>query len=169
MTNPAFDELCNRPEFPKTEAEAIVKGAIKYWTDRKPALVALRDKLAAERAARPRDPNTFTATALNPKYRAEMAALLAKVAPGRKYDPAKVGDYVAAFKAAVVTDPATTFDVTAGYDGHKVTLTGGTSDRGYHDRLIDVLVAMGITDIANDIQLPQRLAPKAPARGAARP
>ena len=30
------------------------------------ALVALREKLAKEREAKPRDPKTFTATALNP-------------------------------------------------------------------------------------------------------
>jgi muramoyltetrapeptide carboxypeptidase LdcA involved in peptidoglycan recycling/D-alanyl-D-alanine carboxypeptidase len=155
MTNPAFDESCNLPDFPKREAEALARGAVKYWTDHKPALVALREKLAAERAAKPRDPATFTATALNPKYQAEMAALLAKAAPGGKLD-------VAAFRAAVVTDPAATFDVTAAIDGPRATLSGATSDRAARDRLIDVLVALGITDIADGIKLPA-------AAGATRP
>ena len=142
MTNPAFDDLCNRSEFPAMEAAAIAKGAVKFWTDHKPMLVALRVQLAAERAARPRDPSTFTATALNPKYQRDMAELLAKVAPGGKLD-------VAAFQDAVVTDPKATFDVTA-----RLTLAGTTSDRKYHDRLIDVLVALGQYDFANAVTLP---------------
>src|SRR5205085_8843403 len=90
MTNPAFDELSNRPDYPKNEAAAICKGAVKYWTEHKAALVQLREKLMKERAAHPRDPNTYTAIDLNPEYRARMHELLARVAPGGAYDAAKV-------------------------------------------------------------------------------
>src|SRR5437588_96281 len=41
MTNPAFDELSTQPDYPKKEAVAICKGAIKYWMEHKDALVAL--------------------------------------------------------------------------------------------------------------------------------
>src|SRR4051812_17762904 len=56
MTNRAFDELSARPDYPHKEAEAIARGAVKYWTDHKDSLAALREKLAKERAAHPRDP-----------------------------------------------------------------------------------------------------------------
>ncbi len=105
MTNKEFDELSNRAEFPKKEAEAICKGAVKYWTEHKDALIALREKLMKERAEHPRDPKSYTAIALNPDFRARMAKLLGRVEPGGKYDPAKVGEYVEHFKKAVVTDP----------------------------------------------------------------
>lgn len=154
MTNRAFDDLSTRPEYPRTEAAAIAKGAVKYWTDHKAALVALREKLAKERTEQPRDPKTYTAVALNPEFQARMKELLAKVAPGGTYDPAKVGEYVERFKAVAVTDPKVTFAVRGEYDGKRVRLTGETSDRSYHDRLIDMLVAMKIYDIANEIQIP---------------
>jgi|SRR5579883_1858169 len=156
MTNKAFDDLCNKPEFPKSEAAAIARGAVKYWGEHKAALVALRDKLAAERASHPRDPKTYTAIDLNPEFRARMTGLLAKVAPGGRYEPAKVGEYVAAFKAAVVTDPKATFSVKAEYDGRRIKLSGETSDRVYHDQLIDLLVAMKLYEIVNDIKIPKQ-------------
>ncbi len=155
MTNEAFDELSTKPGYPKKEAEAICKGAVKYWADHKAALVALREKLAKERAAHPRDPNTYTAIDLNPAFRKKMDELLARVAPGGKYDSAQVGEYVKNFKKAVVTDPKATFDVTAEYDGRRIKLSGETSDRKYHDQLIDMLVAMKLYDITNDIRFPK--------------
>src|SRR5205085_6591399 len=112
---------------------------VKYWTEHKDALAALREKLAKERAAHPRDPKTYTATVLNPEFRARTADLLAAVAPGGAYDAAKVGEYVAAFKRAVAPDPAAKFAVTAAFDGKVIKLTGSVSDRAHHDRLIDLL------------------------------
>jgi hypothetical protein len=155
MTNRAFDELSTRPDYPKTEAAAICKGAIKYWTEHKDALNIVRAILMQERAAHPRDPNTYTAIDLNPAFRARMDQLLARVAPGGAYDPAKVSEYVENFKKAVVTDPLATFTVTGAYDGKSIKLTGETSDRKYHDQLIDLLVAMKLYAISNDIQIPK--------------
>jgi photosystem II stability/assembly factor-like uncharacterized protein/N-acetylmuramoyl-L-alanine amidase len=155
MTNKDFDELSTRPEYPKKEAEALAKGAIKYWAAHKEALVTLRDKLQKERAEKPRNPKTYTASALNPEYRARTKKLLTQVAPSGKYDPAKVDEYVAAFRKAVVTDPKATFTVRAEFDGKRIKLTGEVSDRTYHDRLIDVLVAMKLYAISNDIRLPK--------------
>jgi hypothetical protein len=155
MTNQAFDELSTRPDYPKKEAEAICKGAIKYWTGHKDALIALREKLMKERAEHPRDPKTYTAIDLNPDFRARMAQLLAQVAPDGKYDPAKVGEYVEEFRKAVVTDPQATFTVKAEFDGRRIRLSGATSDRKYHDRLIDMLVAMKLYALTNDIQFPK--------------
>jgi hypothetical protein len=156
MTNKAFDDLSTRPDYPKKEASAICKGAVKYWTDHKDALIALRARLMKERAERPRDPKTYTAVALNPEFQARMKKLLGQIAAGGNYDPAKVGSYVENFKKAVVTDPKATFTVTGTFDGQRVKLSGETSDRKYHDRLIDVLVAMGLVSITNDIRLPPR-------------
>ncbi|HTK76162.1 MAG TPA: N-acetylmuramoyl-L-alanine amidase [Gemmataceae bacterium] len=154
MTNRAYDELSMRPDYPPKEAAAICKGAIKYWTEHKDAIVALREKLMQERAAHPRDPKTYTAIDLNPEFRVRMDELLARVAPGGKYDPAKAGEYVAKFKEVVVTDPAATFTVKAEYDGKVIRLSGATSDRKYHDTLIDLFVAMKLYDITNDIKVP---------------
>ena len=145
MTNKDFDELSSRPDYPKKEAAAIVKGASKYWTTHKVALVALREKLTKERAAKPRDPKTYTAIALNPDHKTGTDRLLAQVAPGGKYDPTKVGEYVEAFRKAVVTDPKATFTVKAAFDGERIKLTGEASDRKYHDQLIDMFVAMNYT------------------------
>ncbi len=156
MTNKEFDELSSRPNYPKIEATAIAKGAAKYWTTHKDALITLREKLAKERAAKPRDPKTYTAIALNPDHKARMDKLLAAVAPGGKYDAAKVGDYLEAFKKAVVTDPKTTFAVKAALDGERIKLTGETSDRKYHDQLIDMLVAMKLYAITNQVKLPNK-------------
>jgi N-acetylmuramoyl-L-alanine amidase len=157
LTNAPFDELSSRAEFPRTEAEAICKGAVAYWAAHREALVALRDKLAKARAAKPHDPKTYTATALNPEYRARMKDLLDRVAPGEKYDPARIGEYVAAFKKVAVTDPGATFDVTATAAGKAIKLTGEVSDRRYHDRLVDLLVAMRFFEITNDVRLPRAL------------
>jgi N-acetylmuramoyl-L-alanine amidase len=155
MTNKEFDELSERPDYPKKEAGAIAKGAVRYWTTHKEALVALRDKLMKERTEKPRDPKSYTAIALNPEYRARTDKLLAKVAPGGKYDPAKVGEYVVAFQKVTVTDPKVTFTVKAEFDGERIKLTGDVSDRKHHDRLIDMLVAMKLYALSNDIRLPK--------------
>jgi N-acetylmuramoyl-L-alanine amidase len=162
MTSKAFDELSSGPAsaYPKKEAEAICKGAIRYWAKHKDALVALRDKLMKERASHPRDPKTYTAVQLNPDFQARMKKLLAQVAPGGNYDPARVGDYVKAFQKAVVTDPGATFAVHGTFDGKRIRLTGKTSERKYHDQLIDLLVAMKLYDVANEIELP-----RAPVKG----
>lgn len=156
MTNKAFDELSTRPGFAKKEAEAICTGAIRYWEKHKDALVSLREKLKKERAANPRNPNTLTATELNPDFQTRLKKLLAKVAPDGKYDAAKVDDYVEAYKKAVVTDPEAKFDVKAKHDGKVIRLTGTTSRRAYHDGLIDLLVAMKLYDIANEVKLPKK-------------
>ena len=155
MTNPAFDAISHQSDFPPKEAAAICKGAIKFWTDHKAELVALRNKLARERDAHPRNPNTYTATDLNPAFQKRMKKLLAQVAPEGNYVPAKVGEYLAGFKKAVVTDPKATFTVQARYDGERIELTGETSVRAYHDQLIDMLVAMKLYNISNEIRLPK--------------
>lgn len=155
MTNKAFDELSTQPDYPAKEAEAICKGAVKYWTEHKDALVALREKLTKERAEHPRDPKTYTAIDLNPDFRARMKELLTQVAPGGKYDPAKIGEYVENFKKAVVTDPKAKFTVRGEFDGKRIKLSGETSERKYHDRLIDLLIAMKLYEVTNEIQLPK--------------
>src|SRR5262249_53159796 len=126
MTNKAFDELSARPGYPRKEAAAICKGAIKYWTEHKEALIALRAKLMKERAKRPRDPMTYTAVALNPAFQGLMKKLLARVAPGGKYDHAKINDYIESFKKVVVTDPKATFTVKGEFDGKRIKLSGET-------------------------------------------
>jgi N-acetylmuramoyl-L-alanine amidase len=155
MTNQAFDELSTRPDYPRKEAEAIRKGAIKYWVEHKDALTALREKLMKERAEHPRDPKTYTAIDLNPDFRARMRDLLGKVAPGGKYDPAKVGEYVENFRQAVVSDEKATFAVKGEFDGKQIKLSGETSDRKYHDQLIDMLVAMKLYNVSNDVLFPK--------------
>ena len=139
----------------RNEAEALCKAAVKYWTEHKAPLIALRDKLAKERAQRPRDPKGYTAIDLNPEYQARMKQLVARVAPGGKYEAAKIGEYVERFKKAVVTDPKATFVVTGQFVSGRMKLSGSTSDRKYHDDLINVLVAMKLYDIANDIRFPK--------------
>jgi serine-type D-Ala-D-Ala carboxypeptidase len=152
MTSAEFDALCNKPEFPQAEAAAIARGAIHYWTAHKAELISLREKLAKDRAAHPRDPKTYTAIDLNPEYRDRMNKVLARIAPDEKYDPIHIQEYVQAFKAAVVTDPKATFDVKAEHHDGRVTLTGTVSERKYHDQLIDVLVAMKVCAIDNEIR-----------------
>jgi N-acetylmuramoyl-L-alanine amidase len=155
MTNPEFDELSNKPDFPAKEAAAICRGAIKYWTEHKAALISLRDRLAAERAEHPRDPNTFTAIELNPEFRARMKELLVQVAPKDRFDPAKAGEYVERFKKAVASEPNSVFTVKAEFDGNRIRLTGEVSDRKYHDQLIDMFVAMKLFELRNEIRFPK--------------
>jgi N-acetylmuramoyl-L-alanine amidase len=156
MTNKDFDELSQKADFPRKEAEAIARGAVKFWTDHKAAVVALRTKLMEERAAQPRDPKTFTAKDLNADFQARMKKLLDQVAPGGKYDPAKVADYVEAFRKALVIDAKAIFTVKGEYDGKVMRLSGEVSDRKYHDDLINMLVAMRLFEIGNNIQLPKK-------------
>ena len=155
MTNEEFDALSMQPEFPKKEAEAICKGAIRYWTQHKEALVALHDTLVKQRAEHPRDPKTYTAIDLNPAYQSQMKKLLAQVAPGVKYAAAKIGEYLDNFKKTVSADANATFSVKGEYDDKVITLTGETSDRKYHDQVINMLVAMKLYSIVNRIQVPQ--------------
>lgn len=155
MTSKAFDDLSNKPDFPKQEAEAICKGAIKYWTARKAELIALRDRMQKERHAKPRDPRTFKAIDLNPDFQAKTRQLLNQIAPGGSYDPAKIGDYIETLKKITVTDPKAVFDVKGTYDGKQIKLTGRTSDRKYHDNLINMLVAMRLYNISNGIVIPK--------------
>ena len=156
MTNPAFDTLCNTPAFPRAEAAAIRKGAVRYWTEHKEDLVRLREILADERALRPRDPKTFTAIDLNPDYQAKMKGLLAKVAPNGAYEPAKVNDYIERFRSAVVTEPEVVFAIRAEPDGQRIRLVGETSEARYHNELIDMFVAMKLYNLTNDIEFPGR-------------
>jgi N-acetylmuramoyl-L-alanine amidase len=156
MTNMAFDEISLKPDFPKKEADAISKGAIKYWTDHKPALIALRTQLKKERTDKPRDPKKHTAIDLNPEFQAQMKNLLMEVAPaGGPYEAAKIGDYLKNFTRVAVTDANATFTVKAEFDGKVIKLTGAVSDRQHHDRLIDMLVAMKLYNISSSIQIPK--------------
>jgi hypothetical protein len=45
--------------------------------------------------------------------------------------------------------------VTGEFDGQRIKLRGTTSDRTYHNRLIDMLVAMKLYAISNGIELPK--------------
>lgn len=153
MTNREFDDLSTRPDYPRKEAAAIAEGAGRYWTAHKPALVALREKLAKERADNPPDPKTYTATALNPDYQARVKALLDQVAPGGKYEAAKAPEYVEAFRKVVVGDAK--FTVKAEVGGERIKLTGEVSDRKHHDRLIDLFVAMRLYGLVNEVRLPK--------------
>jgi N-acetylmuramoyl-L-alanine amidase len=153
MTNKAFDELSMQADYPKKEAEAICTGAVKYWTKHKAALAALREQLMKQRAERPRDPKTYTAIELNPDFQAKMKKLLEQVAPDGKYEAAKVGGYLENFKRIVVANAKTIFALKADFDGKKIILTGETSERAYHDQLIDMLVAMKLYEISNNIQV----------------
>lgn len=154
MTNAAFDKLSNEPGFAKKEATALAAGITTYWRAHKPALEKLRETLIAERAANPRDPKTYTAIELNPEHRESMRALLKQVAPEGKYDPAKVGDYIAAF-GKLITDPKAKFEMKADYDGRRIKLSGKVGERKYHDQFIDMLVAMKLYDISNEVVLPK--------------
>ncbi|VTR99300.1 n-acetylmuramoyl-l-alanine amidase : N-acetylmuramoyl-L-alanine amidase OS=Clostridium sp. CAG:451 GN=BN663_00049 PE=4 SV=1: Amidase_3 [Gemmata massiliana] len=154
MTNRDFDDLSIRPEYPKKEAAAIAKGAVKYWTTHQAALVALREKLTKDRAAKPRDPKTYTAIALNPAHKERMKALLDTVASGGKYEAAKAGEYVEAFSKAVATDPKARFTVKAENTGERIKLTG-EADQKLHNQLIDMLVAMKLYGIVNEVRVPK--------------
>jgi N-acetylmuramoyl-L-alanine amidase len=155
MTSKMFDELSTRPDYPNKEAEAICKGATVYWGKYKDALVEMRMRLMKVRAEHPRDPKTYTAIDLNPELQGRMKKLLEQIAPGGKYDPAAIGEYIDRFKKAAVTDPKATFAVKGEFDGRRIKLSGETSDRTYHDQLIDMLVAMKLYDISNEIQFPK--------------
>jgi N-acetylmuramoyl-L-alanine amidase len=155
MTSTAFDRLSAEPSFAKKEARAICRGAIKYWTDHKAAVVALREKLMQERAAKPRDPNTYTAIDLNPDYRARMKILLGQVAPDGTYEPRRIQEYIEKFKKASIASADESFEVRGEIDGTVIRLTGQANDRRHHDRLIDMLVAMKLLDLANEIRLPK--------------
>jgi hypothetical protein len=48
------------------------------------------------------------------------------------------------------------FVVRAEVDGQRIRLVGETSDVRYHNQLIDLLVAMKLYDIKNDIEFPGR-------------
>ncbi len=156
LTNTAFDKLANDPAFPKKEATAIAAGAAQYWRVHKKALVKLREELSAARAQNPVDPNTYTAIELNPEHREAMRTLLGQIAPDGKYDAAKVAEYLTAFKKLV--DPSVKFDMKATHDGKQIKLTGSVSDRKYHDQFLDVLVAMKLYGITNDVVLPKTAA-----------
>lgn len=151
QTNPAFDAESNKPDFAGREADALLKGAAAYWAAHKPALEALR--------GRPREPqpsDRVTATDLDPRFQADMAATLAKVVPGGKYDAGKAADYVAAFKGTLA-DPAG-FAVTATADGETIRLAGSVTDKSHHDRLIDLFVAMKLVALDNAVKLPGKKA-----------
>jgi N-acetylmuramoyl-L-alanine amidase len=153
MTNRAFDELSTQPDYPKKEAAAIVRGAIRYWTEHKPALIAVRAVLMQEQAQHPRDPNTYTAIDLNPVFQDWRKKLLARVAPKGTYDPSRIGEYLQRYRAAVATDPEATFTVEGSCDGKQIRLSGTTSEKKYHDQLIDMLVGMKLYDIVNEIKI----------------
>jgi N-acetylmuramoyl-L-alanine amidase len=155
MTNPEFDELSNQPEYPKVEAEAIGQAAIQYWTTHRQFLNEWRDRLIKERAAKPRDPNTYTAVAINPALQSEMISLVAKIASDGRPDPTKIATYLDNFKSAVVTDPQAKFEITGTFDGSTIRLQGETSDKKYHDQLIDMLVAMRLYNLTNDVKFPK--------------
>jgi N-acetylmuramoyl-L-alanine amidase len=153
MTNEGFDKLSTTPDYPKQEAAAIVKGAIKYWTANKPTLIAVRTVLMQELARHPRDPKTFTAIDLNPEFKAWRDKLLAQVVPEQgNYEPARIGEYLRRFRAAVVTDPKAIFTVEGSFDGQRIQLRG-KAEKKYHDQLIDLLVGMKLYDIRNEIEL----------------
>lgn len=162
MTNKAFDDLSLTREYPPVEAAAIRKGAVKYWTEHKAALIGLREQLTAERTAHPRDPKTYTAIALNPDFQAKMKELLAKVAPDSPYDPAKVENDIEKFKTVVVTEPTAKFAIHGEFDGQQIRLTGETSDARYHNQLIDLFVAMKFYEISNEVQFPGRRPDRGP-------
>lgn len=148
QTNPAFDELSNRPDYPDREAAALLKGAVTYWTAHKPALVALRDK------RQPKPGGKVTATDLNSAFQGETAKLLERVAPGGRYEAGKAAEYVTAFKATL-TAP-TGFAVTATVQGEAIKLGGSVADKTHHDRLIDLFVAMRLVALDNAIDFPGR-------------
>ncbi len=147
QTNPRFDEESNRPDYPEREAAALLKGAVAYWTAHKPALIAWH-----ERGRKPPPPAKVTATDLDPTFQADMAKLLATVAPGGQYEAAKAAGYVAAYKGTLA-DPAG-FAVTATADGATVKLAGSVADKAHHDRLIDLFVAMRLVALDNAVTLP---------------
>lgn len=155
MTNRAFDELSMRPEFPQREAEAICNGAIKYWKDHKNALALVRSILMQERAERPRDPKSYKAIDLNPEYQAMMKKLLAQVAPSGKYEPAQIGAYLENYRKTIAGDAQAAFAVKGEFDGKLIQLTGEVTNKKHHDDVINLLIAMKLYNISNNIRLPK--------------
>ena len=148
LTNPDFDKMANESGFPKTEAFAIARGVRNYWLAHHEALKTLRMELITERATSPRDPKTLTATALNPTFQSDMKAALKKIAPEGKYEAAKVSEYLEKCRKDF---PGSNNEIKARYDGKVIILTGKPADRKLHDRFIDVLVAMKLLAIQNEV------------------
>lgn len=146
MTNKAYDELCNRPQYPKIEAEAIRDGAVKYWKEHQKALTELRDKLTKERAAKPRDPATITAIALNSNHRAKMKELLAKLEPTGKPDPAKLGQYLEAFRQQLPAERQAKFTMKVVWTEQKLKLSGAAEKEDWN-RATDVLIAIAFNPV----------------------
>ena len=117
--------------------------------------MALREKRAKELAERPRDPKTYVAIDLNPDFQARRQKLLAQIAPDGKYDPTKIGDYLTNYQKTAVTDPKANFAVRGEFDGKTIKLSGETSDRKYHDELINLLIGMRLYNLVNEIQFPK--------------
>ena len=55
----------------------------------------------------------------------------------------------------VVTDPKSKFDFAAKWDGKVIHLAGKVSNRADHDPFIDLLVAMKLYSIRNDVVFPK--------------
>lgn len=155
MTNPEFDKLSQDPGYPRKEAEAIFKGALKYWNDNKEELTKLRAELMKKRAAAPVDPNTLAAIQLNPKYQKEIATIVAAMDPAGKPAAAKIGDYIANYKKAYVKTDADKFTVTGSYVDGKIVLKGSVADRRQHNDIINALIAMKLNKISNNITFPE--------------
>ncbi|MCC6546696.1 N-acetylmuramoyl-L-alanine amidase [Candidatus Sumerlaeota bacterium] len=155
MTNPEYDKLTQDPDYPRKEAEAIYKGALKYWKDNKAELIKLREELIAKRAANPVDPNTLAAIQLNPKYKGEVAAIVAAMDPDKKPDPAKIDAYIQNYKKAYVKSEADKFTVAGSFVNGKVVLNGEVANRQQHNDIINGLIAMGLNRISNNIKFPE--------------
>ena len=69
---------------------------------------------------------------------------------------------MASLDKVLVTDPTARFTVKGEFDGKRIHLSGETSDRKYHDQLINLLIAMKLYEITNDIQIPKTPAEKVP-------
>jgi N-acetylmuramoyl-L-alanine amidase len=156
QSNAEFDEISNNPDFAKREATAILKGAANYWAAHKPALEALRTRLAAERKAKPRDPKSYTAIALNPAFRETMAKRLATIEPSRTYVAADAAKSVTAFASSYPEVERLKFRFSATVENDVIKLTGNCDDRKYHDDLIDAFVAMKLFAIKNEIAIPKQ-------------
>ncbi|MFO0937673.1 MAG: N-acetylmuramoyl-L-alanine amidase [Gemmataceae bacterium] len=155
MSNQAFDDVSNTESFPAQEATAIAQGAIAYWKKHNKALNTLRDRLAKERAEHPRDPKTVTSIECSKEFQKQIQDRLNTIAPNGKYDPANVGEYLTKYKTLVVKDANAKFNLAAKWDGKVIHLTGEVSNRADHDQFIDLLVAMKLYAIRNDVVLPK--------------
>ncbi len=155
MTNRAFDELSMRPDFPRKEAEAICNGAMKYWKEHKNELNLVRAILQQERAERPRDPKSYKAIDLNPDYQATMKKLLAQVTPSGKYEPAMIGEYLESYRKTIDAETRAKFGIQGEFDGKLIKLTGEVANKKHHDDVINLLIAMKLYNISNNIRLPK--------------